>query len=112
MSSIKGNEKKSKEISWKTRKGIKRKVSSQKGKIKMKCECPTLKGTCYKGSEFKRRTGDDKGGNIEKMKLKIVLNGKVFASNILTKSCMIELVDVVTIQEWSHIFETSAPYLH
>lgn len=49
---------------------------------------------------------------IEKIKLKKVLNGKVFASNILTKSCMIELVDVVTIQEWSHIFETSAPYLH
>lgn len=49
---------------------------------------------------------------IKKMELKKVLNGKVFATDILTKFCMAALFDVVTIQEWSHFFEPPAPYLH
>ncbi|KAG5621648.1 hypothetical protein H5410_006866 [Solanum commersonii] len=41
-----------------------------------------------------------------------VLNGRTFDPNILTKIGMANLVDVVTIQGWNHLFESPVSYLH
>lgn len=49
---------------------------------------------------------------VERMKLQKVLNGRVFAKDILTEHVMVALVDAVTIQEWVHLFEPLVPYLH
>lgn len=49
---------------------------------------------------------------IEKMKVQKVMKGRVFASDILTKPGIATLINVVTIQEWVHLFEPPAPYFH
>lgn len=49
---------------------------------------------------------------IEKMDHQKILNGRVFDTDILTKLGMETLFDVVFIQEWNHLFEPPAPYLH
>ncbi|KAH0686189.1 hypothetical protein KY289_016952 [Solanum tuberosum] len=41
-----------------------------------------------------------------------VLNGRVFDPDIHTLFGMANLVDVVTIQGWNHLFEPPVPYLH
>ncbi|KAG5628457.1 hypothetical protein H5410_000174 [Solanum commersonii] len=46
------------------------------------------------------------------MEQKKVLNGRVFDPDILTLFGMGNLVDVVTIQGWNHLFEPPVTYLH
>ncbi|KAH0702469.1 hypothetical protein KY285_016747 [Solanum tuberosum] len=49
---------------------------------------------------------------VENMEQQKVLNGKVFDPDIHTLFGMANLVDVVTIQGWNHLFEPPVPYLH
>ncbi|KAG5611031.1 hypothetical protein H5410_022312 [Solanum commersonii] len=49
---------------------------------------------------------------VEKMEQQRVLNSRVFDPNILTTFGMANLVDVITIQGWNHLFEPPVPYLH
>ncbi|KAH0685849.1 hypothetical protein KY285_016404 [Solanum tuberosum] len=49
---------------------------------------------------------------IAEMKKQKVLNGRVLDPEILAASGMSKLSDVVSLQEWSHLFEPPAPYLH
>ncbi|KAH0665678.1 hypothetical protein KY285_026884 [Solanum tuberosum] len=46
------------------------------------------------------------------MKHQKVLNERVFDSDILTKPCMANLFDVVSIQGWNHLFYPPTSYLH
>ncbi|KAG5584665.1 hypothetical protein H5410_045099 [Solanum commersonii] len=46
------------------------------------------------------------------METQKVLSGRVFDPKIATKFGMVALVDAVSVQEWSHLFEPPPPYLH
>jgi len=59
--------------------------------------------------EEKKLTREER---VEKIEQQRVLNGRVFDPDILTTFGMANLVDVVTIQGWNHLFEPPIPYLH
>ena len=111
-SKIQWQSEETKEIPCKTRQSIKNKAFNQKGANKGECEFPTRKRTWSQVHNAREEPDMTREERIEKIKLQNVLNGKVFTMDILIKFGMATLVDVVTIQEWSHLFEPPAPYLH
>ncbi|KAG5621717.1 hypothetical protein H5410_006935 [Solanum commersonii] len=83
---------------------VKRKREVEEERVKSK-------GTQKRGSKSKKKKRDDKEERIAKMEHQKMLNGRVFDTDIITKFGMANLFYVVTIQEWSHLFEPHVPYL-
>ncbi|KAH0665459.1 hypothetical protein KY290_027692 [Solanum tuberosum] len=95
-------------------KGVK--VNKQKSRAKgekgrKQLEEQTIKGP---GPKVKNQIEEDltRKERVKKMEQQKVLNGRVFDPDILTQVGMGNLVDVVTIQGWNHLFEPPVPYLH
>ncbi|KAK4730166.1 hypothetical protein R3W88_023154 [Solanum pinnatisectum] len=100
----------------KSKASVAKRIVSKKGKNKRKRETtPAIKpapGTGHGPMGNEDDHGESKQSIVNNLRLKKVLEGRVFDPDIITKHGMNSLYDIVEIQSWTHLFQTKSPVLH